>query len=73
MNSHATPRTFPLRSMPAGTSQAQQQRQQPLAPQVSANEEYSAIPDEDRAHIDEVVSRYHAIGSPGKYQLLMRF
>ncbi|KFA68211.1 hypothetical protein S40285_01621 [Stachybotrys chlorohalonatus IBT 40285] len=54
MNSHATPRTFPLRSMPAGTSQAQQQRQQPLAPQVSANEEYSAIPDEDRAHIDEV-------------------
>ncbi|KAH7319719.1 hypothetical protein B0I35DRAFT_429679 [Stachybotrys elegans] len=53
MNSHTTPRVFPMRSMPAASSQAHQQRQS-LAPQVSANDDYSAIADEDRAHIDEV-------------------
>jgi hypothetical protein len=30
-----------------------------VAPQVSSNEEYSTIPEEDREHIDEVVGRAH--------------
>lgn len=34
--------------------QQQQQPRPPLAPQVSTNEEYSSIADEDREHIDEV-------------------
>lgn len=42
--------------------QGSQRPQQPLAPQVSSSEEYRAITDEDREHIDEVVS--HEIPSP---------
>ncbi|KAI9151664.1 Cell division control protein 31 [Paramyrothecium foliicola] len=53
MNPHATPRPFPLRSIPGGSSSNQQQKQ-PVAPLVSNNEEYGAIADEDRAHIDEI-------------------
>lgn len=69
MNSHTTPRPFAGRSIGLGPiqqqqqyqnqqpSQQQQQQQQrpPLAPQVSTNEEYASIADEDREHIDEVV------------------
>ncbi|GAB0131743.1 hypothetical protein EsDP_00000202 [Epichloe bromicola] len=70
MNPHATPRPFAGRSIGVGSIQQQQQYQQnqqsshqqqqqqqprpPLAPQVSTNEEYSSIADEDREHIDEV-------------------
>lgn len=54
MNSHTTPRPgFPIRSMGGGSSHPPQSRQ-PVAPQVSNNEEYSTIPEEDREHIDEV-------------------
>lgn len=66
MNPHATPRPFPGRSIGPSSlqhqfqqtqqPQPQQQQRQPLAPQVSANEEYASIADEDREHIDEVVS-----------------
>lgn len=68
MNPHATPRPFPGRSIGPGSlqqhqfqqthqqSQPQQPQRQPLAPQVSASEEYASIADEDREHIDEVVS-----------------
>lgn len=69
MNPHATPRPFPGRSIGPGSiqqhqfqqtqqqqGQQQQPQRQPLAPQVSANEEYASIADEDREHIDEVVS-----------------
>ncbi|EJP67947.1 hypothetical protein ACQRIT_004653 [Beauveria bassiana] len=50
-----TPRPFAGRSL-AGASSAhdQRQRQPPPPPQVSSNEEYAGIPDEDREHIDEV-------------------
>ncbi|KID92835.1 centrin, partial [Metarhizium majus ARSEF 297] len=67
MNPHATPRPFPGRSIGPSSlqhqfqqsqqnqqPQPQQQQRQPLAPQVSANEEYASIADEDREHIDEV-------------------
>lgn len=55
MNSHTTPRPgFPVRSMGGGSGHPPQSRQ-PVAPQVSNNEEYSTIPEEDREHIDEVV------------------
>ncbi|KAG5976790.1 hypothetical protein E4U55_007243 [Claviceps digitariae] len=70
MNSHTTPRPFAGRSLGIGSLQQQQQYQQnqqasqqqqhqqhqrpPLAPQVSTNEEYGSIADEDREHIDEV-------------------
>ncbi|EFY90433.1 Calcium-binding component of the spindle pole body (SPB) half-bridge [Metarhizium acridum] len=68
MNPHATPRPFPGRSIGPSSlqqhqfqqsqqnqqPQPQQQQRQPLAPQVSANEEYASISDEDREHIDEV-------------------
>ncbi|OTA03464.1 hypothetical protein A9Z42_0039490 [Trichoderma parareesei] len=57
MNSH-TPRPFPGRSIPGGSNQHSQQRNPP-APQVSSNEDYGNIADEDREHIDEVVSRCH--------------
>lgn len=54
MNSHATPRTaFQGRSL--GGSGLPPQSRQPVAPQVSSNEDYSTIPEEDREHIDEVV------------------
>ncbi|CZS80135.1 unnamed protein product [Fusarium graminearum] len=53
MNSHTTPRTaFQGRSL--GGSGIPPQSRQPVAPQVSANEDYSTIPEEDREHIDEV-------------------
>ena len=55
MNSHTTPRNaFQGRSL--GGSGLPPQSRQPVAPQVSANEDYSTIPEEDREHIDEVVS-----------------
>ncbi|OAA70542.1 EF hand family protein [Cordyceps fumosorosea ARSEF 2679] len=51
----ATPRPFAGRSIAAvGTGQEQRQRQPPPPPQVSSNEDYAGIPDEDREHIDEV-------------------
>ncbi|KAF5018280.1 hypothetical protein F66182_9745 [Fusarium sp. NRRL 66182] len=54
MNSHITPRNaFQGRSL--GGSGLPPQSRQPVAPQVSANEDYSTIPEEDREHIDEVV------------------
>ena len=54
MNSHTTPRTaFQGRSL--GGSGLPPQSRQPVAPQVSSNEDYSTIPEEDREHIDEVV------------------
>lgn len=55
MNAHTTPRPFAMRSI-AGASNQQPQQKQPPPPQVSSNEEYGAIADEDREHIDEVVS-----------------
>ncbi|RCI16005.1 hypothetical protein L249_3326 [Ophiocordyceps polyrhachis-furcata BCC 54312] len=61
MNSHSASRPFALRSAAGGSSQQQPQVQQrpaqaqaPPPPQVSSNEDYSAIADEDREHIDEV-------------------
>lgn len=55
MNPHATPRPFPIRSIPGGSGQQTAQQRQPVAPQVSNNEEYNTMPEEDREHIDEVV------------------
>ncbi|KAM0265644.1 hypothetical protein ACHAQJ_000078 [Trichoderma viride] len=52
MNSH-TPRPFPGRSIAGGSNQHAQPRNPP-APQVSSNEDYGNIADEDREHIDEV-------------------
>lgn len=46
-----TPRPFAGRSL---AGQDQRQRQPPPPPQVSSNEDYAGIPDEDREHIDEV-------------------
>ena len=70
MNPHTTPRVFPTRSLGPSASQQQQQQQQQqtqhqqfqqhrqsLAPQNTSSEEYGAIADEDREHIDEVVRR----------------
>ncbi|PFH58898.1 hypothetical protein XA68_13065 [Ophiocordyceps unilateralis] len=63
MNPHTTPRPFALRSAGAGASSQQQPQQRPAQaqaqaqappPQVSSSDEYSAIADEDREHIDEV-------------------
>ncbi len=48
-----------MRSMAGSSSQQPQQQQrtrQPPAPQVTTNEEYGAIAEEDRDHVDEVVS-----------------
>ncbi|POR39384.1 Cell division control protein 31 [Tolypocladium paradoxum] len=67
MNTHSTPRPFAMRSIAGGSSQQPQQRQPP-APQVSTNEEYGAIPDEDRDHIDEVA---HAAHTPDRQFDLM--
>ncbi|KAH7175688.1 hypothetical protein EDB81DRAFT_16751 [Dactylonectria macrodidyma] len=54
MNSHTTPRpSFPVRSLAGGSNHPPQSRH-PVAAQVSSNEEYNTIPDEDREHIDEV-------------------
>ncbi|PHH91051.1 hypothetical protein CDD83_1842 [Cordyceps sp. RAO-2017] len=53
MNNHTTPRPLAMRSMAGGSTQRPPPRP-PVAPQVSANEEYGAIADEDREHIDEV-------------------
>lgn len=50
-----TPRPFGGRSLAGGANQDQRQRQPPPPPQVSSNEDYAGIPDEDREHIDEVV------------------
>ncbi|KAM3561962.1 hypothetical protein ARSEF4850_002978 [Beauveria asiatica] len=47
-----TPRPFAGRS--ASSGQDQRQRQPPPPPQLSSNEDYAGIPDEDREHIDEV-------------------
>ncbi|KAM3507399.1 hypothetical protein MY10362_001781 [Beauveria mimosiformis] len=50
-----TPRPFAGRSLAgASSAQDQRQRQPPPPPQVSSNEDYAGIPDEDREHIDEV-------------------
>ncbi|KAJ3485580.1 hypothetical protein NLG97_g6783 [Lecanicillium saksenae] len=51
-----TPRPFGASRPIAGTSSAHEhhQRQPPPPPQVSANEDYAAIPEEDREHIDQV-------------------
>ncbi|KAK8142468.1 hypothetical protein G3M48_008719, partial [Beauveria asiatica] len=50
-----TPRPFAGRSLAGASSgQDQRQRQPPPPPQVSSNEDYAGIPDEDREHIDEV-------------------
>ncbi|PHH80727.1 hypothetical protein CDD80_75 [Ophiocordyceps camponoti-rufipedis] len=55
MNSHATPRPFALRSAAASSQQQSQQRPaQAPPPQAPSSEEYSAIAEEDREHIDEV-------------------
>ncbi|KAL3956288.1 hypothetical protein ACCO45_009134 [Purpureocillium lilacinum] len=57
MNPHTTPRPFPMRAMAGSSSQQPQQQQrtrQPPAPQVTTNEEYGAIAEEDRDHVDEV-------------------
>lgn len=62
MNSHTTPRpAFPLRPLGGGVSTNAPQSRQPVAPQVSNNEDYSNIPEEDREHIDEVVGRLDAV------------
>ncbi|KAH7019340.1 hypothetical protein EDB80DRAFT_197498 [Ilyonectria destructans] len=54
MNSHTTPRpSFPVRSLAGGSNHPPQSRH-PVAPQVSSNEEYNTVPEEDREHIDEV-------------------
>lgn len=51
-----TPRPFASRSIGGASSgqDHQRQRQPPPPPQVSSNEDYAGIPDEDREHIDEV-------------------
>ncbi|KAK0382801.1 hypothetical protein NLU13_9896 [Sarocladium strictum] len=67
MNTHATPRPFPVRSIPGGPTQQhqqslhqqqqQQQHRQSSAPQQQqqvTEDEYALIPEEDRMHIDEV-------------------
>jgi len=51
MNSHATPRGFPIRSMAASSSHLPKQASG--IPQ-SNNDDYNTIPEEDREHIDEV-------------------
>lgn len=63
MNTQSTPRPFPIRSVQGGGSNQPPRQKQPLSQQVAANDEYGGIPDEDREHIDEVVSLY-ATGCP---------
>lgn len=55
MNSHTTPRGYPFRPLPGASSHQQSQKQPVAPPQVSNNEDYNTIADEDREHIDEVV------------------
>lgn len=55
MNTHATPRGLPVRSFASGSHQPQPQRE-PAAAQVTNNEDYNSLAEEDREHIDEVVS-----------------
>ena len=68
MNTHATPRPFPVRSIPGGSAlqqqhqqslhQSQHQRQASMQQQQqqAPDDEYALIHEEDRMHIDEVVS-----------------
>lgn len=67
LGSQATPR-FGGRSI-AGPSSAQDQRQRqpPPPPQVSSNEDYAGIPDEDRDHIDEVVRSHPRTDTTGRH------
>ena len=68
MNPHMTPRNYPPRPMPhggggggpGGTSISQSR---PIPQQTQQTDEYDSIPEEDREHIDEVVSISYVLQS----------